>query len=142
MKRLVLAATIAVAAASTVSAIEPTTTGTWNCAKPGFSGKYAYCGANITSGTTSTQLGSVNIDPSKQIFLAHRATTPISPTFNFVSGGATVYSLTVSASSTPQVISIPVPYFQSINVSLSVPSTLSATNALSATIIENAVTVY
>jgi hypothetical protein len=74
--------------------------------------------------------------------VAHRASTAVSPTLNFLLNGTTIYSLTVSASTTPQVVQVSqVPFFNAITVSMSTPASLTTTNAVSATVIENALTI-
>lgn len=125
--------------AASAFAINPSNpTGAFVCAAPGeVSSKLAYCAANITSATTATQLGSIGIDARKQINVAYRSSVATSPTINFLLGGINVYSLTVSASTVPQITGFTVPFFDSITVSQSQPALISSTNAISMTVIEN-----
>jgi len=140
MNKIFATAALLMGVVASANAIEPSGTTIWGCAKPGaVSSKFGYCAVNITSATTSAQLGQIQIDPRKVVYTAIRSSVALSPTINYSLNNVTVYSLTVSASTTPQIVNpAPVPFYDAITISMSTPSSISATNAISMTVIENA----
>lgn len=132
--------------AGLANAIEVSGTTAWTCVEPSVFGSttsvQAYCGTTITSGTTTTQLGSINIDPRRQVYVAATASAAavsglVTPTLIFNLGGVTVSTQTISATTTGNLLTLPaIPFFDNVVVSFTNPATISATNSVRMTVIE------
>jgi hypothetical protein len=145
MKKLLTAALVLMSPVA--FAIEPSGTTAWGCAAPAFfdrsGNNLAYCGVSITSGTTTAQLGSISVNPQKQVFVSARAEQAalsglVTPTLTLSLGGNVVATQTISATSAGNLVGLgTVPYFDTVTVSFTNPQTISATNTVRLTVIEN-----
>lgn len=96
-----------------------------------------YCVAIQTSGTTSTQLGKILIDPTKQITYVGGVSGSsmsghASTTLTFYVGNRAIATQTVSNTTAGNVVQLGylgVPYYTGITVSQSNPGLISSTNA-------------
>lgn len=104
---------------------------------------FNYCMATITGSTTSAQLGKQTIYPSKQVFLVATASgTAISglvtPTVSLYLGNRVVATTNISVTTAGNVVNLgAVPYFNGLSISTTNPSTISSTNAILYSVIEN-----
>lgn len=102
-----------------------------------------WCRTNITSGTTATQLSSVNINPAQHVYVSAGVSgsgvaNVVTPTLSFSLGGKVVGTQNISVSTAPNVVDLGnVPYFDAISVSETQPTLISASNGLFITIIGN-----
>lgn len=138
MKKILLSAAL-VAVAGSASALDATGSA-WACSEQsGRSGPLQYCTVNMTSATTATQLGRVNVDANKinAVVLTVSGTAIsglVSPTITYYVGNRPMLSQTVSATSTGNVVFSPLgvngkPLYTSLAVSQSQPSLISSTNS-------------
>lgn len=143
MKKILVAALAVLAPAA--FAIQPSNTTVWTCGAPagGFltNPAMAYCvSPAITSATTPATLGSINVDPAKNVWVVLRGDSGlnnlVSATLTLGLGGQQVGVQTVSVTTNGNVVSLgTVPYFDNVTVSFTTP--ISATNSVRATVIEN-----
>lgn len=98
-----------------------------------------YCTAKVTSATTATQLGNLQVNPVKAIYTftaGPAAINTVSSTWNLKLSGAPVGNATVSNTAAGNPAAYPVVYFNTMTVSVSTPATISSTNALQITVVE------
>ncbi len=100
-----------------------------------------FCTAKVTSGTTATQLGTLNVDPTKQarvVFTANDSAVSslVTSTITLKLKGKSVGAVSsVSATSAGNVITLGFPgWYDGASVSVTVPSAISATNSLQVTV--------
>lgn len=148
MKNLKLAAiALATVTAGQALALTPGNATAWggpgcNNAQSSDAG-FKYCWTNYTSGTTAAQLGTVTVSPAKHIYLAVGVSGTalsglVTPTVSLKLGTRTISTLSVSATTAGNVVDLGnVPYFNAIGVSTTNPATISSTNSLLFSIIEN-----
>lgn len=142
MMKIISAVALLSAVAGSALAIDQNSSTSWACSSNSrFASGLRYCGLTITSGTTSAQIGSLDVDPTKQVFVAATASAAavsglVTPTLNFSVGGQQVASQSISATTGGNVAAFTVPYFDNVTVSFSAPSTISATNSVRVTVYE------
>lgn len=104
---------------------------------------FRYCMANITSGTTATQLGKQTIFPNKDVYVVGGVNGSalaglVTPTISLYLGNKIVATQSISVTTVGNVVNLgAVPYFNGLSVSVSTPGIISATNAAVISIIEN-----
>ena len=142
LKPLVVSAAALLAAVSAHALERPNAN--WSCANPSFAsgGKFVYCTfSSYTSGTTATQLGTINVDPGRQVSVVATGTSAlanvVTPTITFYNGSVAVGSLSISNSTAVNAVTFAKPHFTSMVISTSNPALISATNALTIGVIEN-----
>lgn len=142
---IILAAALALAAGS-ASALDSTGTafaGLGCQGEKSSTAGFRYCTAVITSGSTVAQLGKQTIYPNKQIYLVGGVSgttlsAVVTPTVSFYLGNRIVAKQDISVTTAGNVVNLgSVPYFNAISISASAPSTISATNAVIFSVIEN-----
>ena len=111
----------------------------WACGST--TGNMNYCTAKVTSGTTAAQLGTLNVDPTKQarvVFTANDAAVSslVTSTISLKLKGKAVGSVSsVSATSAGNVITLGFPgWYDGASVSVTAPAAISATNSLQVTV--------
>lgn len=136
---LVLASGSAAALGNTGSAFGGTGCGGIPATTTGFK----FCIASITSGTTVAQLGKQTIYPNKQVYLVGGVSGTaiaglVTPTISLYLGNRIIATENISVTTAGNVVNLgSVPYFNALSISTSTPSTISSTNALIFSVIEN-----
>lgn len=142
MKKIFAASFAMLAVTASAMAAGQNSSTAWSCYSKPFS-NFSYCGTTITSSTTSAALGSVDVDPTKTQYLSLTASNSaisglVTPTITLYLDGAVVSQQNVSATTSGNIVNLgSVPYFNNVVVSFSTPATISATNSVRATVIEN-----
>lgn len=104
---------------------------------------FRYCMGAITSGTTAIQLGKQTVYPNKQIYVVGGVSGAalsglVTPTISLYLGNRVVATQNISVTSAGNVVNLgSVPYFNALSISTSLPGTISATNSVLLSIIEN-----
>lgn len=139
MKKYLLASAM-LAAASSAVALDATGTA-WSCTEAGGrTGPLQWCNTVVTSATTATQLGRVNVDANRinaMVFSVSGSAIAglVSPTINYYVGNRLMASQTVSTSTTGNIVFPALgvsgrPLFTGITISQSQPALISSTNAV------------
>lgn len=158
MKKLISLALVGSALVGSVLAATPFgvpkgTSLAWQCNPPNYvtnsqggtvtGGGLNWCRLNLTSGTTTTQIGSVNVNPAQHIYVlggvsGSAVSGLVTPTISLSLGGKVVATQNISVTTAGNVVDLGlVPYFDNVTVSESLPGNISSTNSLVITIIGN-----
>lgn len=137
MKKLLTAALLALAPAA--FALDAGTNSFWTCRAPSFGSTLSdanqYCISNeITSATTVTQIGSLNVDMGQQLRVVTTGVATISTSLGYTLGGVNAGSQTVSASAAGNVVTVGASFFDALVISPT--AGLTGTNSFRAIVIE------
>jgi len=150
MKKLLALSLLGLFIAGQASALN-TTGSVWSCPPPANQANqpgYQWCRTTITSGTTATQLGTLNVNPKQLTMFTFGVSGSavsglVTPTINYYVGNRVVATQNVSATSAGNVV-VPLmnlnsgtPLFTAISISQSTPSLISSTNGLVVTVQQN-----
>lgn len=147
MKKILTLAAIGAAFAAPAMALDATGAA-WYCSQPGGNNsQLQYCRAIVTSATTATQLGRVNVDANRSVAVTigvsgSALSGVVTPSVVYYVGNQATATQSVSATSTGNVVMPTLaansrPLFTQMTISQSNPALISATNALIVTVTAN-----
>lgn len=149
MKKFIALSLLGLTVVGSASAMQATGT-VWRCnpaANNGNKSGFQWCQTTVTSGTTATGLGTINVLPNQSIIMTFGVSGSavanlVTPTVSYYVGNKVVATQNVSVSTAGNVV-IPsmaisgIPAFTAMSVSTAVPSTISSTNGIPVSIQQN-----